>query len=87
MAQIMEKWMAGEPVNLSDREAARVWALARLKIEGETAATDGARVAAIGLVLRHHGLANPAPQAVEALPTDPEAIEALLRAKLARLLS
>jgi hypothetical protein len=41
---------------LHDAERARSWALERLKLEATRAETDGSRVRAIELVMRHHGL-------------------------------
>lgn len=41
---------------LHDAERARAWALERLKLEATKAETDGSRVRAIELVMRHHGL-------------------------------
>lgn len=41
---------------LHDAERARAWALERLKLEATRAETDGSRVRAIELVMRHHGL-------------------------------
>lgn len=41
---------------LHDTERARAWALERLKLEATKAETDGSRVRAIELVMRHHGL-------------------------------
>ena len=41
---------------LHDSERARAWALERLKLEATRAETDGSRVRAIELVMRHHGL-------------------------------
>jgi len=41
---------------LHDAERARAWALERLRLEATKAETDGSRVRAIELVMRHHGL-------------------------------
>lgn len=41
---------------LHDAASAKAWALERLKIEATKAETDGSRVRAIELVMRHHGL-------------------------------
>jgi hypothetical protein len=41
---------------LHDQDRARAWALERLKLEATRAETDGSRVRAIELVMRHHGL-------------------------------
>lgn len=45
-----------EGAGLQDRRKALVWALERLQREAESALTDGARVQAVGLVMRHHAL-------------------------------
>lgn len=45
-----------QDTELHDAERARAWALERLKLEATKAETDGSRVRAIELVMRHHGL-------------------------------
>jgi len=45
-----------QDTELHDQERARAWALERLKLEATRAETDGSRVRAIELVMRHHGL-------------------------------
>ena len=45
-----------QDTELHDAERARAWALERLKLEATRAETDGSRVRAIELVMRHHGL-------------------------------
>jgi hypothetical protein len=70
---------------LHDRRKALTWALERLQREAETAETDGARVAAVSLIMRHHALLTDR-QEVEATDTrDASAIETALRQRLEKL--
>lgn len=57
VAQMIEQERARQmDTELHDSERARAWALERLKLEATRAETDGSRVRAIELVMRHHGL-------------------------------
>lgn len=47
---------ANESMELHDSEKAKAWALERLKVEATSAETDGARIRAVELVMKHHGL-------------------------------
>jgi hypothetical protein len=47
---------ANESMELHDSEKAKAWALERLKAEATSAETDGARIRAVELVMKHHGL-------------------------------
>ena len=57
VAEMIERFQkANESMELHDSERARAWALERLKCEATGSETDGARIRAIELVMRHHGL-------------------------------
>jgi hypothetical protein len=71
---------------LHDRRKALTWALERLQREAETAETDGARVAAVSLIMRHHALLTDRQEVETADSRDASAIETALRAKLEKLL-
>jgi hypothetical protein len=76
----------GQGSALHDRRKALAWALERLQREAETAETDGARVAAVSLIMRHHALLTDR-QEVEATDSrDSAAIETELRQRLEKLL-
>ncbi len=72
---------------LHDRRRALAWALNRLQEEAETAETDGARVAAVSLIMRHHALLTDKLEAEVETPKDAKAIETALRDRLTRLLN
>lgn len=55
-AMIDQERARQQDTELHDSERARAWALERLKLEATKAETDGSRVRAIELVMRHHGL-------------------------------
>jgi len=55
-ARIEEERARRADNELHDAASAKAWALERLKIEATKAETDGSRVRAIELVMRHHGL-------------------------------
>ncbi len=71
---------------LHDRRKALAWALERLQQEAETAETDGARVAAVSLVMRHHALLTDRTEDATAEPRDAAEVERQLRDRLAKLL-
>lgn len=54
MIEALQK--ANESMDLHDSEKAKAWALERLKAEATSAETDGARIRAVELVMKHHGL-------------------------------
>lgn len=54
MIETLQK--ANESKDLHDSEKAKAWALERLKVEATSAETDGARIRAVELVMKHHGL-------------------------------
>lgn len=75
-----------EGVGLHDRRKALAWALERLQKEAESAETDGARVQAVALIMRHHALLT---DRLEAEHTDNRTsaeLEAELKERLASLL-
>jgi hypothetical protein len=76
----------GQGSALHDRRKALAWALERLQREAETAETDGARVAAVSLIMRHHALLTDRQEVETADSRDASAIETALRAKLEKLL-
>jgi hypothetical protein len=71
---------------LHDRRRAASWALKRLQLEAETAETDGARVAAVSLIMRHHALLTDRQEVEQADSRDALEIETALRQRLERLL-
>jgi len=57
VAEMIERLQkANESMELHDSERAKAWALERLKCEATGSETDGARIRAIELVMKHHGL-------------------------------
>jgi hypothetical protein len=57
VAEMIERFQkANESMELHDSERAKAWALERLKCEATGSETDGARIRAIELVMKHHGL-------------------------------
>jgi hypothetical protein len=76
----------GEGNALHDRAKAKAWALQRLQHEAETAETDGARVGAISLIMRHHALLTDRQEVETADTRDSVALETELRQRLERLL-
>ena len=55
-ARVEQERARQQDTELHDAERAKAWALERLKLEATRAETDGSRVRAIELVMRHHGL-------------------------------
>lgn len=76
----------GQGSALHDRRKALSWALDRLQREAETAETDGARVAAVSLIMRHHALLTDRLEAEAVDPRDSQEIEQAIRDRLAALL-
>lgn len=76
----------GQGNALHDRRKALSWALDRLQREAETAETDGARVAAVSLIMRHHALLTDRLEAEAVDPRDSQEIEQAIRDRLAALL-
>ena len=68
---------------LHDAERARAWALERLKLEATRAETDGSRVRAIELVMRHHGLLTDRLAVQDVTERSAAEIRAALEARLA----
>lgn len=71
---------------LHDRAKAAAWALERLQKEAESAETDGARVQAVALVMRHHGLLTDRIEAEHSDKRTAAELETALRDRLAALL-
>lgn len=68
---------------LHDSERAKAWALERLKLEATRAETDGSRVRAIELVMRHHGLLTDRVVTQDVTERSAAEIRAALEARLA----
>lgn len=67
---------------LHDAASAKAWALERLKIEATKAETDGSRVRAIELVMRHHGLLTDKVVTQDVTERPAAEIRAMLEARL-----
>jgi hypothetical protein len=85
-ARIDQLLAEGQGSALHDRAKARAWALERLQHEAETAETDGARVGAISLIMRHHALLTDRVEQEQVETRDSSQLETELRQRLERLL-
>jgi hypothetical protein len=77
---------AGEGSALHDRRKALSWALERLEHEALHAETDGARIAAVSLIMRHHSLLTDKIETEVVDGRDSTEVEAALKERLTRLL-
>lgn len=74
---------ANESMELHDSEKAKAWALERLKHEATSADTDGARIRAVELVMKHHGLLTDKLITKDETELNAVDLRAMLEAKLA----
>jgi hypothetical protein len=80
---IEELQKANESMELHDSEKAKAWALERLKVEATSAETDGARIRAVELVMKHHGLLTDKLVTKDETELNAVDLRAMLEAKLA----